>query len=317
MNFGDSCHKNVEIPDYFRLFGPKRAPLSRNRVNPHRVYQACEYLVRHHPAYKSIKIVKYDDWMKDCPTLFNQTDNEEEAKDSSEDDSIIISSEETMDKKKSVQGEVEGNEFNARTCLLPKELASDMVVNHSNESKKIKFKRKTKKVIDMAPGQSKVPTNWIREKDHDTIAFPEIFSDGKGGINAERPVKITKGDFYSSKFLNHDKRYAKNSDYLFVAQQYLERHLLENNISVTCQKGKMSNGPDGTKIISCDNAFDVFGKIEGTPQYWKTYRNELFARMEQLGPFHFFFTLSCAEMKWPEVTTAILHYEQQIDKIGK
>ena len=29
--------------------------------------------------------------------------------------------------------------------------------------------------------------------------------------------------------------------------------------------------------------------------------------MEQLGNFHFFFTLSSAEMKWPEVTAAILH----------
>ena len=37
--------------------------------------------------------------------------------------------------------------------------------------------------------------------------------------------------------------------------------------------------------------------------------------MEQLGPFHFFFTLSAAEMRWPEVTTSILHYEDQIDKI--
>ena len=37
--------------------------------------------------------------------------------------------------------------------------------------------------------------------------------------------------------------------------------------------------------------------------------------MEQLGPFHFFFTLSAAEMRWPEVTTAILHYEQKIEKI--
>ena len=36
---------------------------------------------------------------------------------------------------------------------------------------------------------------------------------------------------------------------------------------------------------------------------------------EQLGPFHFFFTLSAAEMRWPSVTTAILHYEQLVDKI--
>ena len=34
-----------------------------------------------------------------------------------------------------------------------------------------------------------------------------------------------------------------------------------------------------------------------------------------MGPFHFFFTLSAAEMRWPSVTTAILHYEQLVDKI--
>ena len=37
--------------------------------------------------------------------------------------------------------------------------------------------------------------------------------------------------------------------------------------------------------------------------------------MEQLGPFHFFFTLSATEMRWPEVTTSILHYEQMIDEV--
>ena len=37
--------------------------------------------------------------------------------------------------------------------------------------------------------------------------------------------------------------------------------------------------------------------------------------MEQLGPFHFFFTLSAAEKKWPEVSTSILHSHGKIDKI--
>ena len=164
-------------------------------------------------------------------------------------------------------------------------------------------------------GQGQVPTNWIREENHDVIAFPELYPDGKGGVNAKRHVKLCKTDFFSTKFLNKNKMYAKNSDYLFVAQQYLERHLLESNISVAGQKGKIDKRPDGTKLISFNSAFDIFGKIPGTPQYWKNYRNELFARMEQLGPFHFFFTLSAAEMLWPEVTTAILQYENQIDKI--
>ena len=41
------------------------------------------------------------------------------------------------------------------------------------------------------------------------IAFPELFPDGKGGINQDRKVKITKGDFYNTRFLNNDKMYAK------------------------------------------------------------------------------------------------------------
>ena len=50
----------------------------------------------------------------------------------------------------------------------------------------------------------------------------------------------------------------------------------------------ITKGQNGMHKINCTNAFDVFGKIPGTPAYWKSYRNELLARMEQLGPFHFF-----------------------------
>ena len=49
------------------------------------------------------------------------------------------------------------------------------------------------------PGEGKIPTNWIREKNFDVIAFPELFCDGKGGLNAERKIKLTIGDFYSTR----------------------------------------------------------------------------------------------------------------------
>ena len=48
-------------------------------------------------------------------------------------------------------------------------------------------------------GEGKIPTNWIREKNFDVIAFPELFCDGKGGLNAERKIKLTIGDFYSTR----------------------------------------------------------------------------------------------------------------------
>ena len=134
-------------------------------------------------------------------------------------------------------------------------------------------------MYDYAPGQEFVPTNWIREKNHDEIAFPELYTDGKGGVHDEtRQVKISRPDFYSQKFLNHNKMYAQNSEYLFVSQQHLERHLVENNISVSGQKGKPEKGSDGTTTLTCKNAFDVFSKIPGTPSYRKNFRNELSAR---------------------------------------
>ena len=175
--------------------------------------------------------------------------------------------------------EAESNDFTSNTCLYPKEPASNVIVNHTKKKKVVKKKRKGGKVYDYAPGQNYVPTNWIREKNHDEIAFPELFTDGQGGVNDEtREVKITRPDFYSQKFLNHNKMYAQNSEYLFVSQQHLERHLVENNISVSGQKGKPEKGQDGTTTLTCTNAFDVFSKIPGTPSYWKNFRNELFAR---------------------------------------
>ena len=97
-----------------------------------------------------------------------------------------------------------------------------------------------------------------------------------------------------------------NPDFIFVAQQYLERHSFENQISVSVQRGILTQRPDGSKEVKSRNAIDVFKEIPGTPAYWKKFRNEIFARMEQLGGFHFFFTLSCADLRWNENFAAIL-----------
>ena len=53
----------------------------------------------------------------------------------------------------------------------------------------------------------------------------------------------------------------------------------------------------------------MFDPIPGTPSYWHSFRNELYARIEQKGNFHIFFTLSAAEMRWPEVYASILQSE--------
>ena len=83
-------------------------------------------------------------------------------------------------------------------------------------------------------------------------------------------------------------------------------HLLENQINVSVQKGRKHKSDNDFTVVPVADSFSIFKTIPGSPSYWKSFRNEIFARMEQLGPFHFFFTLSCNEFKWPEIVSAIL-----------
>ena len=46
------------------------------------------------------------------------------------------------------------------------------------------------------------------------------------------------------------------------------------------------------------NPFTVFDKVPNTPKYWQNVKFEMMAKMENMGPFHWFFTLSCGDKRW-------------------
>merc|ERR1711974_275344 len=87
-----------------------------------------------------------------------------------------------------------------------------------------------------------------------------------------------------------------------MAQQYLERKMLENQANVSSQKGSLETDGNMRRL---GDAFSVFMKVKGSAKYWQHAKNELIAKVQQLGAFHVFFTLSCAEMRWPEVFVSI------------
>ena len=63
----------------------------------------------------------------------------------------------------------------------------------------------------------------------------------------------------------------------------------------------------GYRTYDVNNPFCVFTKISNTPEYWKVKKMELLSRLDNLGPFNFFFTLSCADQRWTENFSAFLH----------
>ena len=52
--------------------------------------------------------------------------------------------------------------------------------------------------------------------------------------------------------------------------------------------------------------YRVLEKSPGTPIYMRTKKFELIARLENLGPFNLFFTLSCGEKRYNENFTPLL-----------
>ena len=52
--------------------------------------------------------------------------------------------------------------------------------------------------------------------------------------------------------------------------------------------------------------YSVLDNIKKTPRYLKKKKNEFIAKLENHGPFQFFFTLSCADMRCEENFTSLL-----------
>ena len=65
----------------------------------------------------------------------------------------------------------------------------------------------------------------------------------------------------------------------------------------------MNNG----NLDELNDAMTVFEEIKGTPKYWQRIRTDMIAKIKQLGPFQFFFTLSCADKRWAENFVSILN----------
>ena len=106
--------------------------------------------------------------------------------------------------------------------------------------------------------------------------------------------------------MNKDPRFATNPAYVFAAVAYVEKKQIEARRGISFKRGKPSKTSDGNTTYTLDDPYSVLDNVKNTPRYWKKTRSELLARIENFGPFTFFFTLSCGDMRWPENFTALL-----------
>ena len=176
--------------------------------------------------------------------------------------------------------------------------------------------------LDFAPGEGKKPTDFVAQKDWDVKSWPMLLPDGKFGLSHERKVKLTKQNYFQQRLLNQDDRFARHPDFTFAAMSVVEAERLRANANLTGMRGKKSVGPGGHVVLQVGDPCCVFEKIPGTPKYWQRVRYEIIAKLENIGPFHIFFTLTSGDLRWsanftPELEKLGCKIHYRVDQFGK
>ena len=122
----------------------------------------------------------------------------------------------------------------------------------------------------------------------------------------ERKIELTPQNFIGHRLKNRDTRFEQCTPYVFACAALLEEKQMERNIGVSYSKGKLSGTNKGDRSYQLDDAFGVMDNVKNTPRYHKKNKMEMLAKLENFGPFHLFFTLSCGDMRWEENFTSIL-----------
>ncbi|KAI3935332.1 hypothetical protein MKW98_027152 [Papaver atlanticum] len=143
-----------------------------------------------------------------------------------------------------------------------------------------------------------------------TMAFPYLFPYGSADLRQSRFRKVSECQYFQYLMKFHDGRLARDSRFRYFALNsltrwralslgsiYVKNHPSDGELSIEAIRDMVSSGDSRllSRISYCAK------QIRGTRAYWYTRLKELIAMVKQLGPPTIFFTLSAADLQWPEL----------------
>ena len=169
-------------------------------------------------------------------------------------------------------------------------------------------------IICVAPAEGEKPLNIMTDSHFEAMSNPDKFPFGNGTFSSERPKKLTYRKYFNQRLLDVDGRFARDLDYLFVAQYIVEaKQVLDdgNNFAWRQKPSRQftaAQARDSTLLsqyVRKDKAYSFMKNIRGSPPYYQHTFYDLLAMIRQLGTPTWFFTLSAADLKWPDMIQTI------------
>lgn len=156
--------------------------------------------------------------------------------------------------------------------------------------------------------QENEPINEFTTEGYVTKAFPALFPTGNNDLLHPRGEYVTKLDYFQYLMRYHDGRFAKHPRFRFFVMNTILRHqaLSSSNVFVKNITGGITTVQEIREKLLTDKSFvknvmAYSSKLRSTKSYWSQRCGELLSMVEQLGKPAFFFTLSAADYRWPDL----------------
>ena len=283
-------------------------------VRPQVILQALNWLKLNNPLYTNVAVdtdnidtslatLQLNDSISEHHTNGDDSLNDTNVSDITTDHQNTVNSN-TSDNE---EGDDPLNEYRAptnETCLqsvipdYPVNIEQDNVVSSGNE------------IFSIAPAENKHPVSFMMDKQCEELAFPVLFPTGQFGYTVQREIKLSPVKYFNARLLHCSGRFATNPEYLFFAQFIIEQKKVSDSINIALTKvhgqsltaSQLTSNVQSLQNIICqDQGYLFLRHIPGTPPYWQKFMYEVVAMVKQLGIPTWFMTLSCADLRWPEL----------------
>ncbi|XP_049340466.1 uncharacterized protein LOC111190042 [Astyanax mexicanus] len=281
-------------------------------ISMQKVLSALLKLKEIHSEYRDIVVnnVEQDELFDDFSDPINADDIPEYEIDLNMNFDNDDSPEQNLENEHDIDNEAESTEQSTGlaldTCLQPPDLGQHLLSFNDG-------------IFCIAPAERNNPVSMFKVPKLEAMAFPVQFPSGENTFDEpDRHIALSPSRYFNARLFSADNRFARDTNYIFFAQFVTETHQATSSMSiqlrkaksVTCEGRKINSAllqdkRELDKLIHNNEGTRFMQPLRGTPAYWEKTLRDLFAMLRQLGTPTFFCTFSAAEMRWPEVITAI------------